>query len=446
MSMKKFLLSIFALFAVTSLLLAQENTTTTTTKKVVVIQKITNDDGSVTVKKKSFDKGENVETYVEALEPNAGETDHELTIIVNGQEENPDAEKETVMFFRQGGKHKDKDFHHEAWGKKLERFHVTMPKDYDNTLIFMEDNKAFMGVESESSDEGLILTGIVPGSGAEAAKLMAGDVVTSVEGENIRTSTELRNVLAKHEPGDEVTVNFLRNGNAQTATVKLTERKERRNFNYNYNYNYSNERNPCEVFIGVYLGGYGEGLEGVGVSGIVPNTPAEKAGMLSGDRIISIDGVSVTNYSEVLRERNKHKAGDFFTIGYLRNGEPNEVEAQFKECPTEKKEEIVEEVKPQTPVTPLPVAPSALELDELNAYPNPTYGDLNVQFKGEAVPTHVQITDIQGKVVYTENLPDFDGVYSKKINVGNATPGTLTLTVRQGDKLQSKAVVLLNRA
>lgn len=203
------------------------------------------------------------------------------------------------------------------------------------------------------------------------------------------------------------------------------------------------ERDPCKVFFGVYVGGYGHGERGVGVSGIVSGSdwPAEVAGLQAGDRITMIDGVPVNSLDELVAERNRHEPGETFTFTILRGDEEFDVNAQFKSCPKNGEEQIVlEESLP-------PVQQGhSLQLQELKAYPNPTYGNLNLSFKGDAAPTHIRITDVNGRVVFEKQLSDFDGYYSEEINVRNGTPGTLMVTISQEGKMVTVPVVLLNRA
>jgi hypothetical protein len=133
----------------------------------------------------------------------------------------------------------------------------------------------------------------------------------------------------------------------------------------------------------------------------------------------------------------------------LRNGATIEIDAQFLECP---QDEVIEEVIEEEPVVEEIIEPEveieqdALIVEDLSAYPNPTYGNLNITFKGEAVPTTIQVTNIMGKVIYTEELNTFDGDYGKRIDISNSSPGTHLVTVRQGKKVFTKSIILVVRA
>ncbi|HZG02838.1 MAG TPA: trypsin-like peptidase domain-containing protein [Streptomyces sp.] len=62
------------------------------------------------------------------------------------------------------------------------------------------------------------------GGAADDAGLRAGDVITEVGGADTPDTTALAEVLASHEPGDEVEVVYRRGGEERTVTVTLGER------------------------------------------------------------------------------------------------------------------------------------------------------------------------------------------------------------------------------
>jgi Do/DeqQ family serine protease len=58
------------------------------------------------------------------------------------------------------------------------------------------------------------------GAGATAG-LKEGDVITSIDGKNLKAMAELQEYLANKRPGDKVTLTYLRNKSKKTATVTL---------------------------------------------------------------------------------------------------------------------------------------------------------------------------------------------------------------------------------
>lgn len=68
---------------------------------------------------------------------------------------------------------------------------------------------------------GLYIAQVQQGSGADAAGLQAGDVITAVDGTKVDTFDSLQSIISKHKVGDTITVTFWRNGKTLTAKVKL---------------------------------------------------------------------------------------------------------------------------------------------------------------------------------------------------------------------------------
>lgn len=75
-------------------------------------------------------------------------------------------------------------------------------------------------------DSGELVRGVEPGSGAEAAGVRRGDVITALEGEQVASYGDLIGALRDRQPGDTVGLTVLRDGEEQTIDVTLGERPE----------------------------------------------------------------------------------------------------------------------------------------------------------------------------------------------------------------------------
>jgi hypothetical protein len=193
------------------------------------------------------------------------------------------------------------------------------------------------------------------------------------------------------------------------------------------------------VFIGVYVGGTGANGEGVQVTNIIGGTPAEEYGVEPGDIILAMDGVKVNGNAELLKERDKHEPGEEFMLTINRGGMVKDLGAKFYLC------ERVEEEAPAIVEEAMDVPESTLELGNYRAFPNPSYGLIRVQFAAEEAPVSVQVTDVSGRVVYQQQLNQFDGYFDEEIDLSGATPGNLFLTIQQDGKLTTKQLLLINR-
>ncbi len=85
-------------------------------------------------------------------------------------------------------------------------------------------DRALMGVKSQDSTNpevpGAEIVEISDGTGAAASDLEVGDIVTKVDSDTISDPQSLGAVVAKHQPGDKVTITVDRNG--QTKQISLT--------------------------------------------------------------------------------------------------------------------------------------------------------------------------------------------------------------------------------
>ena len=69
--------------------------------------------------------------------------------------------------------------------------------------------------------EGVFVTRVTPGSGADDAGMRKGDVIVGINGVVTKTLPEMQEQLGRYRPGNSVTVDFIRNGKKQTASVLL---------------------------------------------------------------------------------------------------------------------------------------------------------------------------------------------------------------------------------
>ena len=82
---------------------------------------------------------------------------------------------------------------------------------------------AFLGVSVQTGDQGgALIATVVTGSAADQAGLVAGDVITSLDGHSVDTATTLGSVMLHESPGTTVEVIYVDQlGTEQTATVTL---------------------------------------------------------------------------------------------------------------------------------------------------------------------------------------------------------------------------------
>lgn len=74
-------------------------------------------------------------------------------------------------------------------------------------------------------DAGIVLTGVTEGSPAESVGLRRGDIILSINGEQIRTRRQALLIVARLNPGDTVEIEGLRNSQPFHTELTATERR-----------------------------------------------------------------------------------------------------------------------------------------------------------------------------------------------------------------------------
>lgn len=80
--------------------------------------------------------------------------------------------------------------------------------------------------------------------------------------------------------------------------------------------------------------------KGALVEGVMPGSPAEKAGVETGDVIVALDGEEVDDVRQLLRKVSRIAVGSTVKIGVIRDGERKELEALVEEQPADFQSEV----------------------------------------------------------------------------------------------------------
>ena len=93
--------------------------------------------------------------------------------------------------------------------------------------------------------------------------------------------------------------------------------------------------------------------------------------------------------------------------------------------------------------------PTSIRLDgesviaNLDVYPNPSRDIFNVSFTSEeAQDLDVRVINVVGEAVYTENLEEFIGEYTKQIDLANYTKGVYFLEITTNNGVVNKKLIL----
>jgi len=209
-------------------------------------------------------------------------------------------------------------------------------------------SRAMIGISTSSGSKrdtlGVLISSITEGGPAEKAGLSEGDRIQAINGVSLRVSREdagddemggimqrrLTRELGKAKAGDEVTLQVWHDGASRSYKIKtvaaddLNPRVQARIR--------ADER--AVIGIGFGLTGSKRDTAGVFVNSVTEDGPAEKAGIVEGDRIAAINGVSLklskddledgwvasSRLNRLSREVAKAKAGDAVELTVVSGG------------------------------------------------------------------------------------------------------------------------------
>jgi serine protease Do len=81
--------------------------------------------------------------------------------------------------------------------------------------------RPWLGVGFVMTDEGALITEVVPGSPADESGLQNDDVIAEVDGRAVTEARPLDELILRYEPGDRVELTVLRQGRERTVRVRL---------------------------------------------------------------------------------------------------------------------------------------------------------------------------------------------------------------------------------
>jgi len=154
---------------------------------------------------------------------------------------------------------------------------------------------------------GILINSVTPAGPAEKAGLRRGDVIVQVDGKDVNEPNQLRNEVAAHAPGSEITLTILRDGKQQQVRTKLATLNPQTAAASPGGGNLGVGVVPLTPDLAAQLG-LRRGAQGLAIQSIDPEGSAAQAGLREGDVIQEVNRQPVRTTDEL---RNAlQKSGD----------------------------------------------------------------------------------------------------------------------------------------
>jgi serine protease Do len=165
------------------------------------------------------------------------------------------------------------------------------------------DNAKFFNM---TENTGALIASVTPDSPASRAGLKEGDVVTAVNGHPVENGGDLQVIVSEDAPGSKIQLDVMRNGHPEKIDLTVGE------YHKNQEVAAASSDASGHARLGIAISDLtpdvrqqlqlGSDVQGVAVAQVQPGSPAEDAGLSSGDVILEINRKPVTSADQFRNE------------------------------------------------------------------------------------------------------------------------------------------------
>jgi serine protease Do len=208
-----------------------------------------------------------------------------------------------------------------------------------------------------NSDEGVLVTAVMDNSPAEKAGIESKDVIIGFTEkgkgifEQVEDASQLKGLVKESSPGDVIMLKVSRDGKEKVLTVTVgkapesefysqrvmklprTKAKDKALDTYLFTFSSGSRIGVKVQDLTEQLGNYFGATDGEGVliTEVEEDMPAQKAGLKAGDVIVEADGKKIEDSNELISAISGKKKGDKVNIKVIRNHQPQTFAVEVEE-------------------------------------------------------------------------------------------------------------------
>jgi S1-C subfamily serine protease len=189
---------------------------------------------------------------------------------------------------------------------------------------------SFLGSHYKTAQGGAFIEDITPpGSAADKAGLVGGDVVTLFDGKPVKSESDLTNLLTQTPVGKTVEVVFIRDGETKTAKLTTVSEKENDRLEEAFNNGPKGLLGVDDDFKRVQVPG--TNIYGVQLNDVTKNRPAYIAGLRDGDIVTEFGGIPIRTPGELNMRIDRAQPDSTVKVVVMRGGEHLEIPVKMGE-------------------------------------------------------------------------------------------------------------------
>ena len=216
---------------------------------------------------------------------------------------------------------------------------LSASKSWAQTEKPSQTGSPYLGIVIAPAEHGIAVREITPDSPAAKAGFKLGDQITKVDDKEVKEPDDFMKMVGGKNPGDQLTLNVLRDGREQTLNVTLGRRPAAPQPFPQSPRGLENARRPA--FLGIMTEPLTDDQRrrldsaaqaGVVVQSVLPNSPAAQAGVKTDDVITAIDKTPITDPAKLRDLIQETGPGKQITIHALRGKEEQTLTAKLGEA------------------------------------------------------------------------------------------------------------------